>query len=85
LDFDIDFNTFDRKIVDAGTRKLKAGGTVTDQTHFDKIRNREGDIERYFLDGAGNIVTNVENAATLTFQGYSTGNLLLLGIPPTLA
>lgn len=85
LDFDIDFYTFDRKLIDSGTRYLKAGGTATNQQDYLKNRSNEGDVVRYFLDGNGGILSNTDSPVILTFQAYQTANLLLLGIPSTLA
>jgi hypothetical protein len=84
LDFDIDYNTFDRKIVDAGTTSTKTGGTPGVQADMIKNRTSEGDMVRYYLDGNGNVVPNAQSAAILTFQKYKTANLFLLGIPPSL-
>jgi hypothetical protein len=84
LDFDIDYNTFDRKLVDSGTIRIKDGGTVGNQEHVIKNRTSEGDMVRYFLDGTGHLLSNTANPVILTFQKYQTANLFLLGIPPSL-
>ena len=85
LDFDIDFNTFDRKLIDSGVRSLKSGGTATDQRDYRMNRSDEGDVVRYFLDGNGGLLSNTNSPVVLTFQVYNTANLLLLGIPSTLS
>ncbi len=69
LEFDINFNTFDRNLLDEGTKVLqgqwdendnwklkKAGGAEPDPTnpsHFTRYKDKHGENARSILDGAG--------------------------------
>ena len=98
FDFDIDFNTFDRTIIDEGT-KVKVGhwtdcetwtvGSVvsgtgtTGASGFQRFKDCKGENIRTLLDGSGN--PNFTGTPVLkTFKFYSESNFPTLAIPLSL-
>lgn len=82
-EFEIDFKTWKRELVDEGTKELKVGGTATNPAHF-----RAAVDERYLpttklLNGAGQPLGAGEDPYIFTKELYEPKNLLLLGIPTT--
>lgn len=79
-DFDIDFETFDRYIMDEGTKVLKSGGVVTNPKDFEPYLVK-GQPAPVVLDGSGAAATSEAAIAYLQFKLYKEKNLLLLGVP----
>lgn len=96
FDFDINFDTFDREIVDEGTKWLdgdivgeegatayqKATGMVkTNPVHFARAKDRRGENMRVLLDGNGEPLGDDVDPVKIDVEYYGEANLLLLGIP----
>jgi hypothetical protein len=81
-DFDIDFNTFDRKIADVGTMKLKQSGTATNPKDYTPCRDAlTNELVELPLDGHGVPVTDIANQGIIPAEYYQQTDLTLLGIP----
>lgn len=83
FDFDINFETFDRYILDEGTRVLKDGGNPEDPKDF-KPFTIEGQPSNVLLDGAGKAITSLADQYYWQGKLYAEKNLLLLPIPSAL-
>lgn len=83
-EFDIDFDTFDRKTWDEGSKILVPGGDPTNPAHFQVFKDIYGENTRIFLDGAGNPLAAGDPPVELTLEFYDEANFLLLGIPGSL-
>lgn len=82
-EFDIDFATFDRRIVDEGHLVLKDGGTASNPDHMEAHQDNKGNLTRVLLDGNGAALTDGDNPHIFTKKLYDESNFLLLGIPTT--
>ena len=84
-EFEIKFDTWDRLLIDEGTRKLAPGGDPTDPEDFvvakDKTDENKGTI---LLDGSGAPLAAGDPLVIDTRELYVPRNLLLLGIPTSL-
>lgn len=95
LEFDIDFNTFDRVVLDEGTKALGhwdpdtgdwvTEGDATNPGDFNRYKDKRGENARVILDGAGIPVENEDEAESIEIQFYQEANLLLLEIPTILS
>lgn len=83
-DFKINFATFDRPIVDEGSRVIIAGGTAGNQDHYKKKKDPQGENVRILLNGAGAALPAGSPPYIFTKRLYDERNLLVLGIPTTL-
>jgi len=83
-EFDINFNTFDRYVIDEGSKKLISGGDVNNPMHFERIKDCRGENTRAPLDGVGNISTDMTNPSQLKIEYYNELNFGLLNLPATL-
>jgi hypothetical protein len=83
-DFEINYFTFDFYTWDHGTKKLKAGGTATDPTHYDVNTDRLGNVTPLLLNGSGAPLTTGTAPVEQIFKYYKERNFLLLGIPSSL-
>lgn len=99
LDFDIDFDTFDRSVLDEGTKVLHGhwedtgweldniDGAPPDPNnpqHFDQFKDRNGENAHVVLDGAGKPLSTGATPVNKTIQKYKEADFLLLGIPTLL-
>ena len=84
-DFDINFNTFDRTILDEGTKYLAPGGTSTNPDHYIVYKDKRGENSRVILDGSGGKWDGTGSPGTIgPIEIYDQGNLLSLGVPDPL-
>lgn len=83
-DFDINYKTFDRYLLDVGTKVLIAGGDPTDPRDFVAYKDKYGENARVALNGAGVAVGAGENPYRFLVKFYEESNFLLLGIPTSL-
>ena len=84
-DFDIDFETFDRTIIDEGTRVLTKGGDKDNKNDFEVYKDVNGENTRVFLDGAGSALGDGADPVEIEIEYYKESNFLTLGIPSTLS
>jgi len=86
-EFDIDFTTFDRTILDEGNVTLKEGGTQSDPRDYNQYKDAEqGENRRVVLDGAGDAWDGTDDPGPggQVIQFYEENNFFLLDIPDTL-
>ena len=97
LGFDVNFETFDRNLVDEGSKALRGefhpttkvwtligSPSATNPTHYVPIKDiQTGENIRCLLDGAGKPLTAGASPVTRTLEYYSESNFFLLGIPTT--
>lgn len=85
-EFDIDNNTFDRDVLDEGTRHLAPGGSVGNPRHYVAYRDPVlGDAGRCILDGSGGLWDGTTGSAgEIHIEFYAESNFLTLGIPSSL-
>lgn len=76
-DFDIDFETYTRKILDEGTRTLRPGGVWADK----KVQDYVPYGDKVILNGVGAALTNADTPYYHSKELYKQSNLLTLGIP----
>lgn len=92
LDFEVDFDTFDGTQPDWGTKAVKGewvygiwvpdGAADKDNPQdFNRFKDHHGENIKTFLDGNGNPVTNMSQAAEIDVIYYKESNFTLLGIP----
>jgi len=87
FEFDINFNTFDRKLIDEGTKVLNpdlVGADKDNPKHFIRYKDANDENTRVILDGNGNALTDGANPVEITIEKYEESNFLLLGIPTNL-
>lgn len=84
FDFKINFEGYDRKIIDEGTRTLMPGGTAGNQDHYNKKKDRQGENIRVLLNGSGGLLPAGASPYVWDKRLYNERNLLLLGIPSTI-
>tara|TARA_R110002020_G_scaffold12409_6_gene45507 strand:- start:13932 stop:14825 length:894 start_codon:yes stop_codon:yes gene_type:complete len=84
-DFDIDFETFDRTVIDEGTRVLTKGGDKNNKNDFEVYKDVNGENTRVFLDGAGSALGDGADPVEIDIEYYKESNFLTLGIPSTLS
>lgn len=83
-DFDIQFDTFDRTVIDEGTKVLKIGGDKTNPNDFEVYKDVNGENTRVFLDGNGSALGPGANPVEIDIKYYKESNFLSLGIPSSL-
>lgn len=93
FDFDVDFETFDRKEpsfgqmalgeLDANGTWVTAGYDPDTLSHFHRFKDSSGEAARTFHDEDGKPVV-ADDAAEVDIIYYKESNLLLLGIPTIL-
>ena len=83
LDFEIDFDTFNRVIPDWGTKVLAPLGNQYNPADFVMVKDLldENAPDRVPLDGAGNMVAAGANPFEHVFEIEDESNFLLLGVP----
>ena len=83
-DFDIDFEGFDRTIIDEGTKVLKVGGNKNNPNDFEVYKDVNGENTRVFLDGNGSALGEGLDPVEIEIKYYKESNFLTLGIPTSL-
>lgn len=83
-EFDIDFNTFDRDIVDEGTMILSPCGDASNPKDYIAYKDSRGVNQRILLNGAGAPLGDADAPVSIGIEYYGETNLLLLGIPGSL-
>jgi hypothetical protein len=83
-EFDVDYSTFDRDILDHGTKLLKAGGTPDDPRDYNVAKDSNGENTEILLDGSGGALTSFASPFVFNVEFYDDSNFLLLGIPTSL-
>lgn len=84
-EFKINFATFDKKLVDQGSRILMAGGAAGNQDDYKKKKDKTGEPMAVLLDGSGNLLPAGAPPYIFTKQMYVPVNMYELGIPSLLA
>lgn len=84
-EFKINFKTFDKRIIDEGSRTLLPGGAANNQSHFKKNKDASGENVRILLNGAGGALAAGAAPYVFTKRLYPESNMLILGVPTTLA
>lgn len=84
FEFDIDYNTWDRRLIDHGTRVLACGGNPNNPLDFVAYQDNNGNTGHVILDGSGNAWNGTGSPGYIDAEFYSESNLLLLGIPSSL-
>lgn len=82
--FEINIDTFDPVIPAFGNKCLRDGGDRNNPEDYVLFKNRDGDYTGTMLDAEGKSVNDKALQYKLRPQLAKVGNLLLLGIPPTL-
>jgi hypothetical protein len=83
-EFDVDYSTFDREILDHGTKVLKSGGTSDNPRDYNVAKDNNGENTEVLLDGSGNVLTSFAAPYVFDVEFYDESNFLLLGIPTSL-
>jgi hypothetical protein len=83
-DFDIDYNTFDRRTYDEGTRILAPGGDKDNPRDFIVYKDVNGENTRVLLNGEGEALEKDEDPVDVDIEYYEETNLFVLGIPASL-
>ncbi len=84
-EFDINFLTFDRRLVDYGTRILAPGGDPNDPRDFIVDKDLLGENKgRVLLDGNGAPLADGANPVIIDFEYYPESNFLTLGVPSSI-
>jgi hypothetical protein len=84
-DFEINFDTWDRWMLDHGTRRLRDSGD--DENPDDMIQHRngnDGSLQTVLLDGSGGLLAPGGTPVEIKIELFDESNLLLLGIPSSL-
>lgn len=86
MSFDVNFNTFDPKIPDFGSKWLKPGGDPSNPYDFIVFKDDQDENTHIPLDGAGLPVGyyGAGDQHIFNFELYPEANFLLLGIPTDL-
>lgn len=82
--FSVDFDTFDKTVLDEGNLVLMSGGDYLNPLHFEQAEDDAGNNIRVILDGSGQRWTGSGSPGTVEIKKYTESNFLLLGIPSTL-
>lgn len=82
---DVNPETFVRKLIDRGRRKLSAGGDVANPQHFEPIRLSDGTPVKdpVLLDGAGNVKATGASPVVLEFKFHEEADWSSIGFPST--
>lgn len=85
-EFDIQYDNFDRDIMDEGEKVLSKGGNPDDPRDFEVYKDRNGENSRVILNGAGEPWdgTGTDGPGNILVQLYHEANFLLLGLPASL-
>lgn len=104
FEFDINPDTFDRTVLDEGTRVLhgrwgRGGGegtgwvvthihgttpSASNPNHFIQYKDRNGELGKAVLDGAGKPWNGTGSPGTVEIDYYPEANFFLLGVPVAL-
>ena len=88
-EFDIDYDTFDRDLLDEGTKVLEENGDENDPRDFEVKTDTKGNPVRVILDGhgqpwtgfLGTSGTGSNSPGSIHVEFYGESNFLLLDIP----
>lgn len=84
-EFDIRYDTFDRKVYDEGTKILNIKempqADKDEPAHFVRYKDVNGDYSRVFLDGEGSPLKKDDDPVEIDIEYYAESNFSLLGIP----
>jgi hypothetical protein len=84
-EFDVRYDTFDRTLLDEGTRVLAPGGDATDPDDFIVYKDKNGENTRVILDGSGEAWDGTGTPGEIgPVEFYAESNFLTLGIPTSL-
>jgi len=83
-EFDINEDTFDRTVIDIGTRFKIKGAAGNDKNEYERYKDINGELTTCHLDGNGNLLTAGSDPVEIDIQYYTESNFLLLGIPSSL-
>lgn len=83
-DFVIDYGTFDRYVLDEGTKVLACGGNKNNPQHFVQYKDINGENSYVILDGNGEPWDGTGTPGKVFIEFYDESNFLLLGIPTSL-
>ncbi|MHC4709432.1 MAG: hypothetical protein ACYTA3_03165 [Planctomycetota bacterium] len=83
-EFDINFETFDRTVIDIGTRFKIKGAVANDKNQFERYRDINGELTTCHLDGNGNLLPAGDDPVEIDIEYYDESNFLTLGIPSSL-
>lgn len=94
FDFSVDFNTFDRAILDEGTKALGdwnpstkvwvVEGDPDNPQDFNTYKDKKGENSRVLLDGSGKPLGADADPSEINVQYYPESNFFTLGIPTTI-
>ena len=81
--FDINFKTWDKKIIDEGTMVLAPGGDPTNPEDFIQYKDCRGSNQRILLNGEGAPLADGDNPVEIPVEFYFENNFFVLpgGIP----
>jgi hypothetical protein len=87
MEFEINFDTWDVKAPDQGTRKLKPDGNPNNPADFEEIVDEGGYAVRepMLLNGSGEVLADGLSPVEKTLRPLKDSNLMLLGVPASLA
>lgn len=85
FEFDIDYNGWDRTIIDEGTKVLACGGNAANPRDFVAYKDGLGENGKVILDGNGNAWSGTGDPGYVDIEFYTESNMLLLGIPSSLS
>lgn len=83
-EFDINYDTFDKKLIDKGTKVLAPGGDPSKPDDFIVYKDKQGENSSVILDGAGEAWDGTGTPGEIDYEPYAESNFLLLGVPATL-
>lgn len=83
-EFDVNYDTFDKTLIDEGTKVLACGGDPTKPEDFVVYKDINGENTRVILDGNGEAWDGVGTPGEIDVEFYNESNFLLLGIPTSL-
>jgi len=83
-DFEANFDTFDKKVIDQGTKVLREGGNVDDPLDFEQFKDANGENTTVLLNGEGRPLAAGAPPVEAVVDHYEESNFLVLGIPTTL-
>jgi hypothetical protein len=83
-EFDINFDTFDRTVIDIGTRFKIKGAEADNKNQYERYTDINGELTTCHLDGNGNLLAAGDDPVEIEIKYYDESNFLTLGIPTSL-
>ncbi len=80
-EFQVDYNTFDRQVLDVGTRVLASGGNPANPRHFVAYKGDSDDEKGTVILKNGVAWNGSGSPGSINIAKYSEANLALLGLP----